>query len=440
MTMATPTSAATSQGQALRSSSGTTISTSATMTNPLPNRYIRIAPSQGQAQGQAQGQSITPALSLSSAQAAQNLPVSNLAISQNRWIRFKKICSSSRVGVVVGIIALGAGAYYYYGQYAISWKTWQLGIWKDCRDRQDISNTRACTYYENISYDSIISRNSKDTATVRDSAIVFGEGKFLSDIHLPSTRFDIHIRALLLLLDGVCLFVWVAGVFLVPNILSLTMREISFKSLFVFNLTAHAFVGGLFSSFILIRTGCWTLFAALVTTCGKDVLCCWRVIWNIEYWRLFGIMYIILPGLAAMTVLPHVILSYWAPEATLPFGGQLLWTTCLALLMFHLVLGPGRLFLKLVMEVPVRQNNSYQLLGNDCIGGEKDYRRPLHTQRGVEPLNEAGGTAMWSRLFTDSSAIIEENSSLVNSSRSLNETHMVYRLYRSKRLRALRMR
>jgi hypothetical protein len=31
--------------------------------------------------------------------------------------------------------AIGVGAYYYYGQYTISWKSWEVGVWKDCHDR-----------------------------------------------------------------------------------------------------------------------------------------------------------------------------------------------------------------------------------------------------------------------------------------------------------------
>jgi hypothetical protein len=46
-----------------------------------------------------------------------------------------KQCSSTRIGAVVALIALGVGGYYYYGQYMISWKSWEVGIWKDCHDR-----------------------------------------------------------------------------------------------------------------------------------------------------------------------------------------------------------------------------------------------------------------------------------------------------------------
>jgi hypothetical protein len=50
--------------------------------------------------------------------------------------------SSSRINALIAAIALGAGIYYFYGQYIISYKTWELGIWKDCRDRAVRRNVR----------------------------------------------------------------------------------------------------------------------------------------------------------------------------------------------------------------------------------------------------------------------------------------------------------
>ncbi|KAF8857280.1 hypothetical protein BDZ45DRAFT_803416 [Acephala macrosclerotiorum] len=56
------------------------------------------------------------------------------------------------------------------------------------------------------------------------------------------------------------------------------------------------------------------------------------------------------------------------------------------------------------LTAATRRYEFCQLLGKDCISGEKGYRRPIYTQRGVRPphpLNEAGGTAMWSHVSTD---------------------------------------
>ena len=46
-----------------------------------------------------------------------------------------KHLSSARINSLVAVVALGVGAYYYYGQYIISWKSWEAGVWKDCHDR-----------------------------------------------------------------------------------------------------------------------------------------------------------------------------------------------------------------------------------------------------------------------------------------------------------------
>jgi hypothetical protein len=89
---------------------------------------------------------------------------------------FTKVFSSSRINTFVAVIALGAGAYYFYGQYAISWKSWVVGVWKDCHDRevinhlladtarsltavQDIVNTSVCLRYLDMSYDKIVGRS-----------------------------------------------------------------------------------------------------------------------------------------------------------------------------------------------------------------------------------------------------------------------------------------
>jgi hypothetical protein len=62
-------------------------------------------------------------------------PPTPSSTSQRWWHATTKHCSSTRVGVLIALIALGVGGYYYYGQYKISWKSWEIGVWKDCRDR-----------------------------------------------------------------------------------------------------------------------------------------------------------------------------------------------------------------------------------------------------------------------------------------------------------------
>lgn len=95
--------------------------------------------------------------------------------SQYWWHAVSKPLPSSRINSLVAIIALGLGVYYYYGQYVISLKSWEVGVWKDCHDRlvghffwfqvvqrlsrpQDIANTSICLRYENVSYTTITSR------------------------------------------------------------------------------------------------------------------------------------------------------------------------------------------------------------------------------------------------------------------------------------------
>jgi hypothetical protein len=95
-------------------------------TSPAPNSNntaVRQSP--------AQASPTTPVPLPSNAHANQVLP----AASHSRRAQFTKLFSSSCIATIVTIITLGASAYYYYGQYIISEKTWQLGIWKDCRDR-----------------------------------------------------------------------------------------------------------------------------------------------------------------------------------------------------------------------------------------------------------------------------------------------------------------
>jgi hypothetical protein len=60
----------------------------------------------------------------------------------SRRCTITKAFSSSRINASIAVVALGVGAYYFYGQYIISYKTWELGLWKDCRDRAVRRNVR----------------------------------------------------------------------------------------------------------------------------------------------------------------------------------------------------------------------------------------------------------------------------------------------------------
>jgi hypothetical protein len=70
--------------------------------------------------------------------ASSNSPTpqtSSAGAKMTRRCTITKAFSSSRINTLIAVITLGAGIYYFYGQYIISYKTWELGIWKDCRDR-----------------------------------------------------------------------------------------------------------------------------------------------------------------------------------------------------------------------------------------------------------------------------------------------------------------
>jgi hypothetical protein len=97
--------------------------------------------------------------------------------STSLWSESRKCCSSSRINTLIAVLALGLGTYYYYEQYIIAWRTWEVGVWKDCRDRvvsetatlensslirlQDLLNSSVCLRYSNISYDRIASRSTE---------------------------------------------------------------------------------------------------------------------------------------------------------------------------------------------------------------------------------------------------------------------------------------
>lgn len=75
--------------------------------------------------------------------------------------------SSQRTQLLLGLIGLGIGGYYYYQSYVVSklslvlsQKAYETTMWKDCRDRPDIRNTSVCRYYADVSYDSITEKRS----------------------------------------------------------------------------------------------------------------------------------------------------------------------------------------------------------------------------------------------------------------------------------------
>lgn len=83
---------------------------------------------------------LSPALpSTTAIPAPSPVPPSTPVAPSGRYQRWRhaitKQCSSTRIGAVVALIALGVGVYYSYKQYMISLEGWEVGIWKDCRER-----------------------------------------------------------------------------------------------------------------------------------------------------------------------------------------------------------------------------------------------------------------------------------------------------------------
>lgn len=77
--------------------------------------------------------------------ASSNSPTpqtSSAGAKMSRCCTITKAFSSSRINALIAVITLGVGVYYFYGQYIFSYKTWELGIWKDCRDRAVRRNIR----------------------------------------------------------------------------------------------------------------------------------------------------------------------------------------------------------------------------------------------------------------------------------------------------------
>jgi hypothetical protein len=75
------------------------------------------------------------AVAIGQSQGAPSIPTLSPGQSLSRWTWSRNSCSSSRINTWIALIALGIGAYYYYGQYILAWKTWETGLWKDCHDR-----------------------------------------------------------------------------------------------------------------------------------------------------------------------------------------------------------------------------------------------------------------------------------------------------------------
>jgi hypothetical protein len=84
-------------------------------------------------------------MAVSAVNTASNSPTpqtSSAGAKMSRRCTITKAFSSSRINASIAVITLGVGAYYFYGQYIISYKTWKLGIWRDCRDRAVSRNVR----------------------------------------------------------------------------------------------------------------------------------------------------------------------------------------------------------------------------------------------------------------------------------------------------------
>jgi hypothetical protein len=214
--------------------------------------------------------SASPPIQLTQATLRTASPVPTPFTRSQRWWRATtKHCSSTRVGVLIALIALGVGGYYYYGQYKISWKSWEISIWKDCRDRvvsqalsftvdniskgyQDIINSSICNRYANVSYDQIASRDvkSNSTAPPLNVSLTFNQIKSSAD-HLPSVSLGRASRCLIFLVDYLLLAGWLA-----------TIGALIFHVLvFISDMTSgHNFpVRAYFAVFIFINTSIATI-------------------------------------------------------------------------------------------------------------------------------------------------------------------------------------
>ena len=95
----------------------------------------------------------SPPLASPSSQ-SQILPARSARISW--WKRLTRKCSSTYLTVIMAMVTLGAGAYYFYGQYTIARQTLDVELWKDYHDRKvcnQLHNAPSTVLAESFSQD-----------------------------------------------------------------------------------------------------------------------------------------------------------------------------------------------------------------------------------------------------------------------------------------------
>ena len=67
--------------------------------------------------------------------------------------------TSNLIATLAAFVTLGLGVYGYL-QYVVAVRSYNVGPWKDCRDRLDVKKARVCRQYANLTYDDVATRRS----------------------------------------------------------------------------------------------------------------------------------------------------------------------------------------------------------------------------------------------------------------------------------------
>jgi hypothetical protein len=138
--------------------------TNAVPLQSLPSATPRTQSSTVNAPPSAVVPSLTPVSAHNVASSASPGPQTSAANeSHSRRDTFSKTCSSSHINASIAFVTLGVGAYYFYDQYMISYKSWELCIWKDCHNRP-VGQRQFLTLFT--------SSYCQRTLSTRDSAIL----------------------------------------------------------------------------------------------------------------------------------------------------------------------------------------------------------------------------------------------------------------------------
>ena len=71
----------------------------------------------------------------------------------------KVLSTSNLIATLAALVTLGLGVYGYL-QYVVAVRSYNVGPWKDCRDRLDVKNARVCRQYATLTYDDVATRRS----------------------------------------------------------------------------------------------------------------------------------------------------------------------------------------------------------------------------------------------------------------------------------------